>query len=211
MKELLKLFPTVVYKNFYDKVNDLRYNLFSKLDSVFSDTIDNNNVFMKQGTLCSYNSNSYLHKEFPNETKEVVEFVEAAAREYWRGCQYHAELTPYVFQMWANTTPQGGYVEPHLHGNMPFTAVLYVDASPEQGNIIIENPLDMVLMTQPISPEVKYPMGEELEVNTGDLIIFPGYLKHRVLPNTTDRDRLIIGFNIGCRGNYWSSQWTQNA
>jgi len=211
MKELLKLFPTVVYKNFYDKVNDLRYNLFSKLDSVFSDTIDNNNVFMKQGTLCSYNSNSYLHKEFPNETKEVVEFVEAAAREYWRECQYHAELTPYVFQMWANTTPQGGYVEPHLHGNMPFTAVLYVDASPEQGNIIIENPLDMVLMTQPISPEVKYPMGEELEVNTGDLIIFPGYLKHRVLPNTTDRDRLIIGFNIGCRGNYWSSQWTQNA
>jgi uncharacterized protein (TIGR02466 family) len=211
MKELLKLFPTVVYKDFYDKVDDLKSNLFSKLDSVFTNTVDNNNVFMKQGTLCSYKENSYLHKEFPNETKEVVEFVEAAAREYWRECQYHTELTPYVFQMWANTTPKGGYVESHLHGNMPFTAVLYVDASPEQGNIVLENPLDMVLMTQPISPDVKYPMGEELEVNAGDLIIFPGYLKHRVLPNTTDRDRLILGFNIGCRGNYWSSQWTQNA
>jgi hypothetical protein len=31
-----------------------------------------------------------------------------------------------------------------------------------------------------------------------------------VLANTTDQDRLILGFNIGCRGNYWSSQWTQN-
>jgi len=207
----VKLFPITVYRDQYPRVHELKDSLFSKLDSVFSDTVDNNNVFMKQGTLCSYNSNSYLHAAFPAETRAVVEFVEAAAREYWLECQYHPELTPFVFQMWANTTPQGGYVEPHLHGNMPFTAVLYVDASPEQGNIIIENPLDMVLMSQPISPSVKYPMGEELEVRTGDLIIFPGYLKHRVLPNTTDRDRLVLGFNIGCRGNYWSSQWTQNA
>jgi uncharacterized protein (TIGR02466 family) len=211
MGQCVELFPLKVYKDFYSKAYELKESLFTKLDSVFSDTVDNNNVFMKQGTLCSYNLNSYLHKDFPNETKEVVEFVEAAAREYWRECQYHSELTPYVFQMWANTTPQGGYVEPHLHGNMPFTAVLYVDASPEQGNIIIENPLDTVLMTQPISPTVKYPMGQEIEVRTGDLIIFPGYLKHRVLSNTTDRDRLVLGFNIGCRGNYWSSQWTHNA
>jgi ectoine hydroxylase-related dioxygenase (phytanoyl-CoA dioxygenase family) len=68
----------------------------------------------------------------------------------------------------------------------------------------------MVLMSQPIGPNVKYPTGEELEVQSGDLIMFPGYLKHSVRPNTTNRDRLILGFNIGCRGNYWSSQWTQN-
>ena len=209
MANSIKLFPTIVHRDFYPRAYELKETLFSKLDTVFADTENNNNVFMKDGTLCSYNSNSYLHVEFAEETKEVVEFVESAAKQYWRECQYHAGLTPFVFQMWANTTPKGGYVEPHLHGNMPFTAVLYVDASPEQGNLILENPLDMVLMTQPISPEVKYPMGEELEVNTGDLILFPGYLKHRVLPNTTDRDRLILGFNIGCQGNYWSSQWVQ--
>jgi uncharacterized protein (TIGR02466 family) len=164
---------------------------------------------MKDGTLCSYNTNANLHVDFADETQDVIEFVEAAAREYWRECRYHPDLTPFVFQTWANTTPKDGYIEPHLHGNMAFTAVLYVDASPAQGNIILENPMDMVLMTQPISPDVKYPMGQEIEVNTGDLLMFPGYLKHRVLPNTIDRDRLILGFNIGCKGNYWASQWTQ--
>jgi uncharacterized protein (TIGR02466 family) len=209
MATSVKLFPTVIYRDFYPKAHELKESLFSKLGTVFSDTENNNNVFMKEGTLCSYNANSYLHVEFVNETKDVVEFVEAAAREYWKECRYHRDLRPFVFQMWANSTPKGGYVDPHLHGNMPFTAVLYVDASPEQGNIVLENPLDMVLMTQPISPDVKYPIGEELEVRTGDLIMFPGYLKHRVLPNNTDRARLILGFNIGCQGNYWSSQWVQ--
>jgi hypothetical protein len=92
---------------------------------------------------------------------------------------------------------------------MPFTAVLYIDASPQQGNLILENPMDTVLMTQPISPTVTYPMVKEIIVNSGDLIMFPGYLKHRVNPNVTDTDRLILGFNIGCRGKYWSGQWNK--
>jgi uncharacterized protein (TIGR02466 family) len=210
MATSIKLFPIIVYKDFYSKAYELKESLFTKLDKVFADTKNNNNVFMKDGTLCSYNSNSNLHTEFPEETRAVVEFVEAAAQEYWKELNYHQALTPFVFQMWANRTPQGGYIDSHLHGNMPFTAVLYVDASEDQGNIVIENPMDMVMMSQPIGPNVKYPMGEELTVQSGDLIMFPGYLKHSVRPNATDRDRLILGFNIGCRGNYWSEQWTHN-
>lgn len=209
MAAAINLFPTVVYRDFYSKVEELKTGLFSKLDRVFEKTEANNNVFMKGGTLCSYNTNSHIQYEFPRETEEVIFFVERVAKEYWKACNYHEGLTPYVFQMWANKTPKGGFVESHLHGNMPFTAVLYVDASPEQGNLILENPMDMVLMTQPISPSVKYPMIEEISVKSGDLIMFPGYLKHRVLTNTTDRERLILGFNIGSKGNYWSSQWVQ--
>jgi uncharacterized protein (TIGR02466 family) len=210
MRQSIKLFPTVIYKNFYNKVEDLKNNLFSKLDSVFNDTIDNNNAFMRQGTLCSYHSASNLHNEYTNETQEVVAFVEQCAREYWQDCDYHKDLEPFVFQLWANKTPKGGYIDSHLHGNMPFTAVLYVDASPDQGNLIIENPLEMVLMTQPISPDIKYPLGEEIAVSSGDLVMFPGYIRHSVKPNNSNKPRLILGFNIGCRGQYWSSQWTHN-
>jgi uncharacterized protein (TIGR02466 family) len=111
--------------------------------------------------------------------------------------------------MWANITPRGGYVDSHLHGNMPFTAVLYVDASPEQGNLFIENPMEMVLMNQPIGPDVQYPLGEEIAVNSGDFVMLPGYIRHSVRPNTTDKPRLILAFNLGCRGTYWSSQWNK--
>lgn len=210
MAEILKLFPTIIYKNFYDKVDRLKENLFSKLDTVFEDTENNNNVFMRQGTLCSYHSASDLHIRYREETHEVVSFVEQCSKEHWKDCGYHTELEPFVFQMWANKTPAGGYIDSHLHGNMPLTAVLYVEASPAQGNLIVENPMEMVLMTQPIGPDIKYPIGEEISVSSGDLIIFPGYIRHSVKANTTDIPRLILGFNIGCRGNYWSSQWANN-
>lgn len=208
MGQSLKLFPISIYKNFYSNIDNLRENLFSKLDTIFEETEKNNNAFMRQGTLCSYHTASNLHNEYYNETQEVVKFVEECSKEFWKESGYYAGLEPFVFQMWANKTPRGGYIDSHLHGNMPFTAVLYVDASPEQGNLIVENPLEMILMTQPIGPNIKYPLGEEISVSSGDLIIFPGYLRHSVKPNNTDRPRLILGFNIGCKGNYWSSQWT---
>lgn len=210
MGQALELFPIKVYRDVYPNIAELKHNLFPKLDKVFQKSSNNNNAFMRQGTLCSYDSNSYLHREFPEDTKDVVEFIEQCAREYWTASGYYQGLDPFVFQMWANVTPKDGYVDSHLHGNMPFTGVLYIDASPEQGNLFIENPMEMVLMNQPIGPNIKYPLGEEITVKSGDLIMFPGYIRHSVKPNLSDRPRLILAFNIGCRGQYWSSQWSND-
>ena len=35
-----------------------------------------------------------------------------------------------------------------------------------------------------------------LEVNEGDLLIFPGYLLHKVGMNESDQDRVVISFNV---------------
>lgn len=210
MSNSLDLFAIKVHRDFYSKTDELKNNLFPKLKSIFEQTKGNNNIFMQDGTLCSYHTGSDIHKRFPDETKDIVEFIEEAARKYWKDCNYHKDLEPFVYQMWANETPQGGWITPHLHGSTVFTGVLYVDASPEQGNLILENPLDMLLMSQPIGPDVEYPMIKEISVNTGDIIMFPGFLKHSVRPNTIDRPRLILAFNIGCRGSYWSGQWIKN-
>ena len=165
---------------------------------------------MKQGTLCSYHTYSDLHTRFNEETKPIVDFVEHCAKEYWQQCGYYKELVPFVYQMWANKTPPSGYVDSHLHGNMPFTAVLYVRTEKDQGNLFLENPLDTLLMTQPIGPDVNYPIGEEIEVRSGDFIMFPGYLKHSVKPNMSTDERLILAFNLASKGQYWAAQWTHS-
>jgi hypothetical protein len=36
----------------------------------------------------------------------------------------------------------------------------------------------------------------EIEVNTNDVLIFPGWLKHRVQPSRTDEERIVMTFNI---------------
>jgi len=205
MATTLELFPTKIYKNTYPNVDQLK-PLFDKLAEVFKQTEQANEPHMRDGTLCSYVVGRHLHHEYPELTKDLVEFIEQCARDYWKICNYYEKANPILLSLWANRTPKGGWIDSHLHGPIPFTGVVYVDASPEQGNIIIENPMDMVLMTQPLKAS-DYPLGHEIEVNTGDIILFPGYIKHKVKPNTTDRDRLILGFNIGSVGEYWTVQW----
>lgn len=207
MHSTLKLFPTIVYKNFYPDYQHIEAELFPLLEPLFDVTKDHNNVFMKQGTICSYHTFSDLHTRFEKETKQIVDFVNQCAEQYWKDCGYYQELHPFVYQMWANKTPKGGYIDSHLHGNMPFTAVLYVRADANQGNLFLENPLDTLLMTQPIGPDIKYPLGEEIAVKSGDLVMFPGYLKHSVKPNQSDADRLVLAFNIASKGQYWAAQW----
>ena len=35
-----------------------------------------------------------------------------------------------------------------------------------------------------------------IEISEGDLLIFPGYLPHKVAENETDEDRIVISFNV---------------
>jgi len=35
-----------------------------------------------------------------------------------------------------------------------------------------------------------------LPVETNDVLIFPGWLKHRVQPNNTNEERIVMTFNI---------------
>ncbi len=53
-------------------------------------------------------------------------------------------------------------------------------------------------------------MGEEISVRSGDLVMFPGYLKHSVKINQSEQDRLVLAFNIASKGEYWAAQWNNN-
>jgi hypothetical protein len=46
------------------------------------------------------------------------------------------------------------------------------------------------------------PLGFEQEVNVedGKLILFPGWMNHRTLANTDAADRIVMGFNFACHG-----------
>lgn len=207
MSNTINLFPIKVYKATYDKAAEFKETIFSKLDYAWEPADKDNQYFMRNGTLCTYNVEADISRKFPEETRDFVEFATNAAREYWKELNYFPGLEPYIIDMWANTTPKGGWVESHLHLSTPLTATLYVDASPEQGNVVFEHPSDALLASQPIDYQKRYQFEHEEQVHTGDFLMFPGYLKHRVKQNTSDRTRLIIGVSFGCKGYYWQGNW----
>jgi len=86
---------------------------------------------------------------------------------------------------------------------------LYVNANKAMGNLVIENPLDAILSSQPMDYKAQEQLHYEIEVKTGDFIMFPGWLRHYVKPNTTNEKRLILGVNFGSTGNYLTGQWVQ--
>ncbi len=201
----LDLFAVKIYKTKYSNVQDIKDNLFPKLAELFEQTKENNVESMYDGTLCTYNTNALL-QAYP-ETQNVISFAEEHARIYWNQLKYSPLLEPKVIQVWANETPHSGWVRSHLHGSMPLTGVLYVNASKEMGNLVIENPLDAILSSQPMDYKAQELLHYEVEVETGDFVMFPGWIRHHVKPNTTNEKRLILGVNFGSKGNYLTGQW----
>jgi ectoine hydroxylase-related dioxygenase (phytanoyl-CoA dioxygenase family) len=75
------------------------------------------------------------------------------------------------------------------------------------GNLVIENPLDSILVSQPLDYKEQENLQHEVQVKTGDFVMFPGWIRHHVQPNTTDEDRLILGLHFGSKGSYISGHW----
>ena len=62
---------------------------------------------------------------------------------------------------------------------------------------------------QQISPEIdkeKFNLWNSdtwfFPVKTGDLVMFPGWINHKSLPNESDEDRIIIGTNYFITGKF---------
>lgn len=199
------IFPLSIWKTTYKNVDDILANVFPKIEREFDLTKDNNNPTMINGTLCTYNQYDQIHQL--EEANDLVNFAETEAHKYWKELNYSNLLEPKMIQCWANRQPKGGSVRSHLHGTMPVTAVLYVNAKEGMGNIVLENPLENLLVSQPMDYSAQAFMHHEIEVRTGDFIMFPGWMRHYVQENTLDEERLILGMNFGSKGNYIAGQW----
>tara|TARA_R110000868_G_scaffold90651_1_gene251378 strand:- start:197 stop:769 length:573 start_codon:yes stop_codon:yes gene_type:complete len=104
-----------------------------------------------------------------------------------------------LHNIWININPPGSYNTLHHHLGAIFSGVYYIDANPLQGNIYFERsdnaeyhlPIDSLNKTSYTTTRVTYPS------TTNCLYIFPGWLKHSVEGNRSNKDRISISFNYG--------------
>ena len=103
--------------------------------------------------------------------------------------------------MWAIINKKNDYNVVHTHPNSYLSAAYYVSAPKNCGKFQVES---LNIAKRHFYPEVL--KNNELnanvaglEVNEGDLLIFPGYLPHKVAMNESDEDRIVISFNVGIK------------
>jgi len=141
--------------------------------------------------------NDLLHNREP--FRPVRDFIVAKAQEVWQELEYYQDQSPMIYQSWINVGGRGAFALPHVHYNAYLSAVVYIDSGPDQGNIVFESPLDMAMCHQPLSRKTER-LRQEIAVKTGDVIIFPGWLKHYTTPNRTDRNRISFIANFNSTG-----------
>lgn len=103
-----------------------------------------------------------------------------------------------LFNIWININPPGGFNTLHDHIGAVFSGVYYVDAEEDQGNIVFERTDPAVYFLPPAQNRNYFNSTAcGYKAKTSALYIFPSWLKHRVEPNNSNKDRISISFNYG--------------
>lgn len=97
----------------------------------------------------------------------------------------------HVLESWINIYPKGAYQNYHVHPNADIAGCYYYDTNGKDGDIKFKSP----------SPTMNFSLlSAQTNVfytpKVGMLLLFPAYLEHAVLMNTTKHKRISVAFNL---------------
>ncbi len=103
-----------------------------------------------------------------------------------------------ITNMWAIINTKDAFNEKHHHGNSALSAAYYVKAEQDAGNIVFFDPRQANVFHHPASKEVNNinAQVQSITPKAGTLVLFPSYLEHKVNPNLSNEDRIVISFNV---------------
>lgn len=160
------------------------------------------------------NDFNYFSKDFNvldhEDLQDIKTIIELHLLEYQRGvCGIEIQQF-YITDSWIAVTPPGGKHVVHNHPNSLISGVFYFDV-PEQSsiNFYVESQIfknfkfcfDYAQLTAHNKQSVT------ISVQQSDIVIFPSWVDHSVDVNTSDKERIIIGFNCFVQGNFGNDRY----
>ena len=194
-KEIFKFFPEPVFKYRFEKFKEFNNELTDYIYKLRSE----DNVGLTKS-----NRGGWHSKNFKLDNKDSIQFKFAVEiqkyildvfRNYgWKTEQNRIQIK----EMWAIINKKDDFNVIHTHPNCYLSSAYYVKAPENCGKFLIENPNQAKKHFYPQlanKTELNMPIAG-LDVNEGDLLLFPGYLPHKVAKNESDEDRIVVSFNV---------------
>lgn len=197
-QNLTLCFATPIWRFQFSDFEQVNADIVAQLDAIGWDALD-----AKQRAII-HPSHTFAEDRFVTVDEApalqiVLEFFvaccNAIARERnWDIREQEVSLQNY----WVHVTPPGEITQMHDHKPALLSGVYYVDKPPESGDLVFVDvnpfheygPRPLPGKTDPVSvPEITKPAG------AGSMLVFPGWLPHKVPRNNSDRRRLSISFN----------------
>ena len=193
--QTLKLFSEPVFKYKFDNYEELN----TELSKYIYNLRDEDTKGIKRS-----NKGGWHSKNFNLSNKDSIQL------------KFALELQPYIIktfenfgwkikdknirisEMWAIINKKDDFNVVHTHPNCYLSAAYYVKAKKNCGKFEVEHPN---IAKRYFFPEIEKINELNLEVASidieeGDLLIFPSYLPHKVSQNNIDEDRIVISFNV---------------
>ncbi len=101
--------------------------------------------------------------------------------------------------IWINILPQGGIHTSHLHPHSVISGTTYV-AVPKGSAIKFEDPRHTMMMASPMrSAQAREEMRSfiYIEPKVGDVLLWESWLRHEVVMNMSEEERISVSFNYG--------------
>ncbi len=186
MIDPLKLSKDYIFKDHYDGDLGPLYRRAHRLlnqSQYLSDKLERN------GGLSSATDRDAPH--FWPEALPVLNWAKDRIDWIWDYWEYSGSKKS-IGASWVNIHPNGGWTDEHHHGMVPMVAVIYLKQPENGGNLLVFDPMFHHWSGGPLT-ELPY---KEIKVQTGDIVIFPGWLLHKTQSNQSQEDRIVMSVNI---------------
>jgi uncharacterized protein (TIGR02466 family) len=194
-QEIFKFFPEVIFKYKLEDFKNLNKELSEYAYKLQSED-KNGLVRSNKGGWHSENFELRIKDSIQNRFALILQkyILRVFQNNGWKTENKNIRIK----EMWAIINKTGDFNVIHTHPNCYLSAAYYVKAPEKCGRFQIENPN---IAKKNYYPEIKTKNELNLQVagidiEEGDLLIFPGYLPHKVRANESNEDRIVISFNV---------------
>ena len=180
-----------------------KVNNFDNVQNEFSNVL-NKVTFDKKSNWSTHYLSSLDFKSDTITLLGMELFQECLSYHVFEYCQYmgfNANIPTEVVSSWFSMFKKGDYGHLHEHGNADVSGVYYFKTNGNDGDIYFQNP-NSNMMSSTFYRDSMFTIDHTYSPAEGQLLLFPGWLKHGIKRNETDNTRISFSFNIHFDKNY---------
>lgn len=184
--------PVYEYQGKFEEIFLIQDEIKTVLPNILSvDNFVNPNGW-NDGVKTNIKSRYNSIKDF--QMKNLENYIELHVKNYIKTVGAWEPMPYRLAHSWINIVDNQGFQNWHQHSDASISGVYYYQTSEDDGDISFRTPnafVELELFPLGTTTEKFY----NIKPKTGKLLLFPGWLSHSVVKNTTDNTRISISFN----------------
>ena len=187
------LFPTPVWTIQLENYKNINEEMYDYIKSKQK----NDQIGINKSNIKGWHSKDFNLND--KEPQNFITFILSSIEQIMNDMNWEKEKqTAKINNMWAIINTGGSTNLRHQHGNSTISGAYYVRAPIDSGDIVFYDPRPAPVYSHPnvVSPNLLNAQVNGISPKEGALVLFPSYLDHSVNENKSNKERIVISFNI---------------